>query len=93
MFLKIDWRLLAVLALFALPFSVVLADEGQQVFSFALQYSTLGHENGCFNEPKGMAFSPDGNYLAVCDTHSNRIQLFSVDSAAYASAPLLLERV
>ncbi|PKL51136.1 MAG: hypothetical protein CVV42_00825 [Candidatus Riflebacteria bacterium HGW-Riflebacteria-2] len=85
------WLLLPVILL--LFWQSPVCANGTGFFKFATLYSTLGHEKGRFNEPEGMVFSPDGKYLAVCDTHSNRIQLFSVDSTPYASAPLTLERV
>ncbi|HAE39183.1 MAG TPA: hypothetical protein DCG57_11170 [Candidatus Riflebacteria bacterium] len=90
-FMACRWLLLSAILLF-LTQSPVGAN-GSGFFKFATIYSTLGHENGRFNQPEGMVFSPDGKYLAVSDTHSNRIQLFSVDSTPYASAPLTLERV
>lgn len=85
------WLLLTALLLISLQPAVFAEDDG--FFKFSALYSTLGHEKGRFNQPEGMVFSPDGKYLAVCDTHSNRIQLFSVDSTPYASKPLALERV
>ncbi len=92
--IRSDWMLLpALLLLLLLLLQSVAFAEDSGFFKFSSFYSTLGHEKGRFNQPEGMAFAPDGKYLAVCDTHSNRIQLFSVDSTPYASEPLTLERV
>ncbi|MGD8457718.1 MAG: TIGR03663 family protein [Anaerolineales bacterium] len=35
--------------------------------------------NGTFNEPWGIAVSPDGNYIYVADTWNHRVQKFSSD--------------
>ncbi|MBU1107825.1 MAG: hypothetical protein KKB51_14220 [Candidatus Riflebacteria bacterium] len=86
------WRL-TLLTILLILFQQVALAESDIFFKLSTAYSTMGHEKGLFNRPEGMAFSPDGKHLAVSDTHSNRIQLFSVDPTPFASAPLTLERV
>lgn len=68
------------------------ADDGH-VYEFLTSCAIHGQRDGQFNQPEGMAFSPDGRLLAVCDTHNNRLQLFSVDSALLATQPLRLEMI
>lgn len=42
------------------------------------QIGGFGQQAGLFKSPSGIAFSEDGNTLAVSDAHNHRIQLFNV---------------
>lgn len=56
-------------------------------FEYVGSYGKTGHATGEFLHPHGMAFSPDGSHLAVCDTENNRIVLLR-PSAAFGNLPV-----
>jgi len=62
-------------------------------YAFLSLHAGHGQKDGLLNQPEGMAFSPDGRFLAVADTHNNRLQLFSVDNSPLATQPLKLEMI
>ncbi|MFZ2958937.1 MAG: NHL repeat-containing protein [Candidatus Ozemobacteraceae bacterium] len=42
-------------------------------FAWEGMFGAPGHEEGRFQDPRGMAFCPDGSKLAVADTGNNRV--------------------
>ncbi|MDD2998774.1 MAG: NHL repeat-containing protein [Candidatus Riflebacteria bacterium] len=79
--------------LVSLLFSVSCSGDEGHVYKFLTSYAGHGQRDGQFYQPEGMAFSPDGRFLAVADTHNNRLQLFSVDSSPTATEPLKIEMI
>lgn len=83
-----------ILTIFLLIFNIsVKADNTGHEYKFFVSICKTG--KGDFNlfEPEGMCFSPDGQMLAVTDTHNNRVKLYSVDPYPLASIPLRLEMI
>lgn len=62
-------------------------------FCYLASYGNAGTRGGQFMNPKSLAFSPDGRFLAVSDTNNNRIQIFSVKQDGNATEPLKLKLV
>lgn len=79
--------------LFILILSESEAHDTGHVYKFFVSICKTG--KGEFNlfEPEGMCFSPDGEMLAVTDTHNNRVKVYSVDPNPVATIPLRLEMI
>ena len=76
-----------------LIFAARIASAHDKPYTFLALHAGHGQKDGLLNQPEGMAFSPDGRFLAVADTHNNRLQLFSVDNTPTATQPLKLEMI
>jgi sugar lactone lactonase YvrE len=73
---------------------LLLAGESdKQPFVFVATMASPGHAAGQLNQPEAMAFSPDGKWLAVSDTHNNRVQIFAVAQSFLATATLSVKMV
>lgn len=83
----------AVVVALLLLFVLVVLQLTAEPFVYIASYGALGHQPGQFKKPESMAFSRDGRFLAVSDTHNNRVQLFSVDQEPSATQPLKLEMI
>ena len=55
------------------------ADTGDFVFKFGQH----GNASGSLKNPESVAYSPDGERIAVADRHNNRIQVFDADTGAF----------
>lgn len=55
-------------------------------FHFLTSFGSSGHAPGLFFHPKAMAFSPDGQRLAVCDTDNHRVVVLRVTFPDVAKA-------
>lgn len=73
-------------------------EEGPPRFRLYGTYGTAGHADGQFMHPMGMAVSPDGKRLAVCDTDNNRVVVLQIrvpdtpeTPAATPTKPLRIE--
>ena len=51
--------------------------------TFDFEFGRLGSGDGQLDRPESVAYSPDGNYIAVADTNNNRIQLFHANGTYY----------
>lgn len=58
-----------------------------------LSFGVQGSGPGEFNKPQGLAFSPDGRYLYVVDTHNNRIQRFEVKVTSWGGGSMSSGRI
>ena len=88
------WRLAGFLLFFAVIFiPVTQATENDGVYRFVSTMGRSGHDHGEFTQPEAMAFSPDGKFLAVSDTHNNRVQIFAVSQSPLATQTLRLKIV
>ncbi len=61
----------------------VLGISGNTI-TFQAGYGEVGDGPGQFNNPFGVAFSPDGSLIAVADKGTNRIQILSISGNALA---------
>ncbi|NLI74905.1 MAG: hypothetical protein GX442_00525 [Candidatus Riflebacteria bacterium] len=55
-------------------------------FHYLTSFGSSGHAPGLFSNPKAMAFSPDGQRLAVCDTDNHRVVVLRVTFPDVAKA-------
>lgn len=85
--------LIKCLALLLFMICTVALSAHDKPYTFLALHAGHGQKDGLLNQPEGMAFSPDGRFLAVADTHNNRLQLFSVDNSPTATQPLKLEMI
>lgn len=59
-------------------------------FVYRGSFGCVGHEAGQFNSPKDMSFSPDRQFLAVIDTHNNRVQMLKVSRSNNELIPYMI---
>ena len=63
------------------------------VYNHFISLAKTGKGDQDFFKPEGMCFSPDGRFLAVTDTHNNRLKLYEVNPDALATMPLSLAMI
>jgi sugar lactone lactonase YvrE len=85
--------LLVVLLIGALP-----AFAHERFLEFFTAFGSSGHRAGQFRTPHGMAVSPDGKRLAVCDTGNHRVVILGIRpfpevaaAPAVSSCPVMFE--
>lgn len=52
--------------------------DNKQFYRYLTSFGKYGNKPNEFNNPKSMAFSPNKEYLAVCDTENHRIIIFKI---------------
>jgi len=70
--------LVAVLLILVCAAGYATDEEGSPRFRLYGIYGTAGHADGQFMHPMGMAVSPDGKRLAICDTDNNRVVILGI---------------